>query len=125
VVRASTAVAVEAMVEEPRHDGSAWEAVCLVLPEACQLTGAALVLGCDLLEELETDAQHMQAEVDARGEFVLTGPVMRALADRLGVHAAHQYVYEAAVAGLERGIDFRKALLEHPRIAEHLESRAG
>ncbi|MCU1659669.1 MAG: adenylosuccinate lyase [Pseudonocardiales bacterium] len=125
VVRASTAVAVEAMVEEPRHDGSAWEAVCLVLPEACQLTGAALVLGCDLLEELETDAQHMQAEVDARGQFVLTGPVMRALADRLGVHAAHQYVYEAAVAGLERGIDFRKALLEHPRIAEHLESRAG
>jgi adenylosuccinate lyase len=51
---------------------------------------------------------------------VLSEPVMRALADHVGKHTAHQLVYDATLAGLDRGVDLRTALLADPRIARHL-----
>jgi adenylosuccinate lyase len=41
---------------------------------------------------------------------------MRALADRLGKHTAHQVVYAAAMRGLDCGQDFRSALRADPRL---------
>ena len=39
----------------------------------------------------------------------------------LGIpHAAHQAVYEATMAGRQRGVPLREALLAHPGVAEHL-----
>jgi adenylosuccinate lyase len=45
---------------------------------------------------------------------------MRALADHIGKHAAHTIVYEATLAGVDRGVDLRTALLADPRITEYL-----
>lgn len=42
VVRSDAAVALEGMVALHERDGRSWKAEWLVLPEACQLTGAAL-----------------------------------------------------------------------------------
>ncbi len=91
-----------------------------MLPEACLLTGAALAFACRLLEGLEVDTERMRANLEARGGYVLSEPVLRALADRIGKHAAHKVVYEATLAGLDRGVDLRTALLADPRIAEQL-----
>ena len=104
IVRADAAVAVEGMVHEHERDGRAWKTEWVVLPEACLLTGAALDFGCRLLEGLEVDADRMRANLQARGGYLLSEPVMRALADRIGKHAAHTVVYEATLAGLERGV---------------------
>ena len=41
---------------------------------------------------------------------------MRALADRLGKHSAHDSVYAAAMHGLDQGQDFRAALRSDPRL---------
>jgi adenylosuccinate lyase len=41
---------------------------------------------------------------------------MRALADRLGKHTAHDAVYAAAMTGLDLGQDFRTALRGEPRL---------
>jgi adenylosuccinate lyase len=120
LVRANAAVTVEGMVHEHERDGRSWKAEWIVLPEACLLTGAALSFGCRLLEGLEVDADRMLANVRAQGGYVLSEPVMRALADQVGKHAAHQLVYEATLAGLERGVDLRTALLADSRIADRL-----
>jgi adenylosuccinate lyase len=117
VVRADATVAVEGMVHEHERDGRAWKAEWVVLPEACLLTGAALAFGCRLLDGLEVDADRMRVNVDARGGYLLSEPVMRALADRIGKHAAHRVVYEATMAGLDRGDGLEAALLAEPRIA--------
>jgi adenylosuccinate lyase len=120
LVRADASVAVEGMVHEHERDGRAWKAEWVVLPEACLLTGAALTFACRLLEELEVDAERMSANVAAQGGYLMSEPVMRALADRIGKHAAHEVVYEAAMAGQQRGEDLRTALLADPRVTAHL-----
>jgi adenylosuccinate lyase len=42
------------------------------------------------------------------------------LSDRIGKHAAHAVVYEATLAGVNRGVDLQTALLADPRIADQL-----
>jgi adenylosuccinate lyase len=120
LVRAEAGVAVEGMVHEHERDGRSWKAEWVALPEACLLSGAALSFGCRLLEGLEVDAERMLANLHAQGGYVLSEPVMRALADHVGKHTAHQLVYDATLAGLDRGVDLRTALLADPRIARHL-----
>jgi adenylosuccinate lyase len=121
VVRAGAGVAVEGMVHEHERDGRAWKAEWLVFPEACLLTGVSLELGCRLLEGVEVHPERMRANVEARGGYVLSEPVLRALADRMGKHAAHQALYDATMAGLERGVGLAEALLSDPAIAKHLD----
>ena len=120
IVRADAAVAVEAMVHEHERDGRAWKTEWVVLPEACLLTGAALVAAGQLLDGLRVDTERMRDNLAARGGYVLSEPVMRALADRIGKHAAHRVVYEATMAGLESGADLRTALLADSRITAQL-----
>ena len=120
LVRADAATALEAMVHEHERDGRAWKVEWVVVPEACQLTGAALAAAARLLEGLEVDERRMRANLDARGGYVLSEPVMRLATRRLGKHTAHALVYEAARAGLADGVDLATAVLAHPGLAGQL-----
>ncbi len=110
VVRADAAVTMEGLVALHERDGRSWKAEWLVLPEACQLTGAALGFAGKLLEGLQVDGDRMRANLDARRGYLLSEPLMRALADRIGKHAAHEAIYEAAMAGLAAGVDLTDKL---------------
>ncbi len=110
VVRANAGVALEGMVALHERDGRGWKAEWLVLPESSLLTGAALGFATRLLEGLQVDADRMRANLDAQRGYPLSEPVMRRLADRVGKHVAHERVYAAAMAGIERGVDLRTAL---------------
>ena len=48
--------------------------------------------------------------------YLMSEPVMRALADQLGKHTAHEVVYTAAMNGIDAGQDFRTALRADARI---------
>ena len=124
LVRGHAALAIEGMVHEHERDGRAWKAEWLLLPEACLLTGVSLALGVRLLEGLEVDPERMRANLEARGGYLASEPVMRALADRIGKHAAQQAVYRAAMAGIEQGLPFAQALLADPEVARHLDGAA-
>lgn len=120
VVRSDATVAVEAMIHEHERDGRAWKTEWAVFPEACLFTGAALTYAVRLLDGLEVDGERMRANVDATRGYVLSEPVMRTLAARVGKPLAHQLVYEASRAGRERGAGLEGALLAEPRVMEHL-----
>jgi adenylosuccinate lyase len=122
LVRANATVAVEGMIAEHERDGRAWKAEWIVLPEACLYTGVSLAMGCRLLEGLEADPERMRQNLDAGGGYLLSEPVMRALAERVGKHTAQELVYEAALAGRQRGVDLRTALLADPRITAQLKA---
>ena len=117
VVRADASVAVEGMVHEHERDGRAWKAEWLVLPEACLLTTTAAALGCRLLEGLDVHADRMLANLDAHGGYVLSERLVRVLSDRLGKHGAHQAIYDATMAGIERGATFAEALQSDPTVS--------
>ncbi|MGE3287617.1 MAG: lyase family protein, partial [Pseudonocardia sp.] len=110
VVRANAGLAIEGMTALHERDGRGWKAEWLVLPESSLLTGAALGYAARLLEGLQVHGDRMRANLDARRGYVLSEPVMRLLADRMGKHAAHEAVYAATMAGLDAGVDLGTAL---------------
>ncbi len=121
VVRSDAGVTVEGLVGDHERDGRSWKAEWVVVPEACLLTGVSLQLAARLLEGLVVHSDRMRANLDAGGGYVLSEPVMRALADRIGKHAAQQAVYDATMAGLERGTGLAEALAVDPVVSTHLD----
>jgi adenylosuccinate lyase len=111
VVRADADVALEGLVALHERDGRSWKAEWLVLPEACQLSGAALGFGAKLLEGLRVDAARMRANLDAHGAAMTSEPLMAVLAARIGKHSAHDAVYAAAMAARDAGTDLGEQLV--------------
>jgi adenylosuccinate lyase len=110
VVRSNAGLALEGMIALHERDGRGWKAEWLLLPESSLLTGAALGFAARLLEGLQVFDVRMRGNLDAQRGYPLSEPVMRVLAGRIGKHAAHEAVYAATMAGLDRGVDLAEAL---------------
>ena len=121
LVRADAAVVTEAMIQLHERDGRAWKAEWIAIPEACSMTLSASRYAAILVEGLEVDTDRMRANIEVRQGFVFAEPVMRALADRVGKHTAHDIVYDAAMRGVEEGMSFADAVLGDPRVPAHLD----
>jgi adenylosuccinate lyase len=120
IARSAASLALEGMVHEHERDGTAWKTEWAFLPEACMVVAAALSYGVQLTGTLEVDSDRMAENVRDLEGYVMSEPVMLALAGRLGKHTAHEVVYEAALAGAQRHQSFRDALLSDPRVAREL-----
>ena len=116
VIRAQAGLALDGMVCEHERDGRAWKTEWLVIPETAMYFAACLAFGGRMLDGLHVDTGRMLRNIDAHRGYLLSEPVMRALADRLGKHAAHEAVYAAAMNGIDKGQDFRTALRGEARL---------
>ncbi len=116
VVRAQAGLALEGMVSEHERDGRAWKTEWLVVPEAAMAFGACVAAGARMLDGLCVDTARMRANIDAQRGYLLSEPVMRSLAGRVGKHTAHETVYAVAMKGIGSGQDFRTALRADPRL---------
>lgn len=115
LLRVQADLALEGMIHGHERDGRAWKTEWVVLPETCLYSSISLTAGVRIVEGLEVDVDRMRANLDAQAGYVLSEPVMRALADRVGKHAAHELVYQAAHDGRRRGLSLREALRADPR----------
>jgi adenylosuccinate lyase len=116
VIRAQAAVALDGMVCEHERDGRAWKAEWLVVPEASMAFAACAGSAVRMLDGLRADPERMLANIGSHRGYLLSEPVMRALAGRIGKHSAHDSVYAAAMRGIDLGQDFRTALRGEPRL---------
>jgi adenylosuccinate lyase len=116
VVRAQAGLALDGMLGEHERDGRAWKTEWLVLPEAGMAFAACVAAAARMLGGLRADPERMRRNIDSHRGYLLSEPVMRALADRLGKHSAHDSVYTAAMQGIDSGQDFRTALRADPRL---------
>lgn len=116
VVRTQAGLALEGMVVEHERDGRAWKTEWLVVPEAGMSFAACVGLGALMLDGLRVDADRMLSNIGQHRGYLLSEPVMRALAGRLGKHTAHEAVYAAAMNGIDAGQDFRTALRNDARL---------
>ena len=116
IVRAQADLALEGMVAEHERDGRAWKTEWVLIPEACMAFAAAAGMGASMLAGLEVDEARMAANLAGHGGYLQSEPVMRALADRVGKHSAHEVVYEASMRGIEAGQTFRVALRADHRL---------
>jgi adenylosuccinate lyase len=114
--RAQAGLALEGMVVEHERDGRAWKTEWLAVPETAMYFAACVSLGARMLEGLRVDAGRMLSNIHAHRGYLLSEPVMRALAGRVGKHTAHETVYAAAMTGIDQRQDFRAALRADSRL---------
>jgi adenylosuccinate lyase len=101
---------------EHERDGRAWKAEWLVVPEVSMAFAACVSAGATMLEGVQASPERMAANIGEHRGYLLSEPVMRALAAHVGKHTAHTSVYAAAISGLEAGQDFRTALRADARL---------
>ena len=116
VIRSQAGLALDGMVVEHERDGRAWKTEWLVIPETGMSFAACVGFGARMLDGLRVDADRMLANIGQHRGYLLSEPVMRALAGRLGKHTAHEAVYAAAMNGIDTGQDFRTALRADARL---------
>jgi adenylosuccinate lyase len=117
LVRVQVDLAIEGMIHGHERDGRAWKTEWILVPEACMYAGRSSAAAVAILEGLEVDEARMRENLDRQRGYVMSEPVMRALADRVGKHTAHRIVYEASLAGREHDLDLRSALRADPRLS--------
>jgi adenylosuccinate lyase len=117
VVRSAAGLALEGMIHDHERDGSAWKTEWAFLPEACMAAAVAVAFAGEMVAALEVDAARMRQNLTEQEGYVMSEAVLAALARHVGKHVAQEVVYEAAMAGIDRHLGFREALMEDPRVA--------
>ncbi|MGH2523006.1 MAG: class-II fumarase/aspartase family protein [Anaerolineales bacterium] len=120
VIRHNTALIAESQAHEHERDGRAWKVEWAVLAETCMAAAKLLALTDTLTANLVVHPDRMLANLEAGKGFVLSEPVMLALAARVGKQTAHTLVYETAMKAHEAGRPLKEALLDNPAITAHL-----
>ncbi len=80
-IRAQAGLALEAMVCEHERDGRAWKTEWLVVPETGMYFAACVTAGARMLDGLRVDADRMIRNIGQHRGYLMSEPVMRALAD--------------------------------------------
>jgi 3-carboxy-cis,cis-muconate cycloisomerase len=109
-----------AMVQEHERGLGNWLAEWETLPEICTLTAGALAHLKRVLEGLKIDEARMAANLEATRGQIMAEAVMMALGARLGRLEAHDLVECACLEASRRGRHLRDALMDDPKVREHL-----
>jgi adenylosuccinate lyase len=117
LLRGLAATGLETMVAAHERDMSVGRAEWALVPEASCLAGAALHWTLVVVRGLRVDVGRMTENLGRLGGLLLSEPVMLALGRTLGRDAAHEAVYDAAMAAFEGRGSFRARLLADPRVA--------
>jgi adenylosuccinate lyase len=117
VVRHHAAHMAENLVHSHERDGRSWKGEWLIIPDATLATGKSLALLNALLKDLQVNKERMLANILATKGFIHAEDVMLTLAKTLGKQSAHQLIYELSLLTQTEGLDFKQAVLDHPKIS--------
>ncbi len=117
LLRGQATIAFETMVAAHERDMSVGRAEWLLVPEATCLASAALHWTLLVVRGLRVDTARMTENLDRLGGLLLSEAVMLRLGQDLGRNAAHDLVYEAAMAAYEGKGRFRELLRQDARTA--------
>ena len=120
LLRGLAGAALETMVPAHERDMSAGRAEWALVPEACCLAAAQLTWALHIARGLRVNVKRMTENLDRLGGLLLSEAVMLKLGEALGRNAAHDLVYEAAMAAFEGKGRFRDLLLADERVATAL-----
>jgi adenylosuccinate lyase len=117
VVRHHAAHMVENLVHSHERDGRSWKGEWLVIPDATLATGKSLALLLTLLKDLQINKERMLANLTATKGFIHAEAAMLMLAKKLGKQSAHQLILEMSQEAQKEGVQFKQALIDHPKIS--------
>ena len=121
VVRQQAGLMLDAMSADHERATGPWQLEWVAIPEAFIATGGALRQARFVLEGLIVDAPRMRRNLDLTGGLIVAEAVMMALAAHTGRQAAHDIVYGACRAALDKGTTLLAELERQPEVTKHLD----
>jgi 3-carboxy-cis,cis-muconate cycloisomerase len=123
IVRQQAGLMLDALAADHERATGPWQLEWAAIPQACIATGGALRQSRFLLEGLIVDAGRMRRNLDLTGGLIVAEAVMMALAQHTGRGAAHDIVYGACRAALDKGTTLLAELARVPEVTRHLDEK--
>lgn len=120
LVQAQAHVLLDGAVHEHERDGRAWKAEWVALPEICLLTGTALMLARDLLDDLEVDVARMAHNVATHHDQLASERLLAALTGKTGKHQAQSILQEALAVARAGDAPAAESLSHNAAVRAHL-----
>ena len=124
VVRSNAGLMLDAMAADHERATGPWHLEWVAIPEAFIAASGALRQARFMLEGLIVDPKRMRRNLDLTGGLIVAEAVMMALAEHTGRQVAHDIVYGACRAALDRGSTLIEELQRRPEVTRHLDQSA-
>ena len=121
VVRQHAGLMFDAMAADFERATGPWHLEWVAVPEAFIATSGALRQARFMLDGLIVEPARMRRNLDLTGGLIVAEAVMMALAEHTGRGAAHDLVYSACRAALEKGSTLLEELNRRPEVTRHLD----
>jgi 3-carboxy-cis,cis-muconate cycloisomerase len=121
VVRAQVGLLLDSMATDHERATGPWHIEWIALPEAFVAASGALYQARFMLEGLIVEPGAMRRNLDITGGLIVAEAVMMALAPMTGRGAAHDLVYAACRAALEKGTPLIDQLRLMPEVTAHFD----
>lgn len=119
LLRGRVPIAMEAMVRMDEGDSSATNVADTLLPEIAILAVSVAETLAALSEGLVVHPTAMRRNLALTQGLIASEAVMMELSPRMGRHAAHALLYDAAQRAQSDGLPFAEAITVHPGLASH------
>jgi len=123
VVRQQAGLMLDAMSADHERATGPWQLEWVAIPEAFIATGGALGQARFLVEGLIVDAGRMRRNLDLTGGLIVAEAVMMALARHTGRGEAHDIVYGACRAALDKGTTLLEELERDSDVTRHFDKK--
>ena len=120
IVRQSSGLMLDALVTDFERATGPWHLEWAAIPEAFLATASALHQARFMLSGLIVDPARMRRNLDMTSGLIVAEAVMMGLAPHMGRNEAHDVVYEACRAALEKGGTLLAHLEADVRVTRHL-----
>jgi 3-carboxy-cis,cis-muconate cycloisomerase len=118
-VRADVHMMLGGMVQDHERASGPFKFELIALPRAFIATSGALMHAVDILPRLVVDADRMRRNLELTHGLIVSEAVMMGLAPYLGRQTAHDIVYDACRAAIDRDTSLLAVLKEMPEITKH------
>jgi 3-carboxy-cis,cis-muconate cycloisomerase len=123
VVRQHAGLMLDAMAADHERATGPWHLEWVAIPEAFIATAGALRQARFMLEGLIVEPERMRRNLDLTGGLIVAEAVMMALAEHTGRQTAHDLVYGACRAALDKGTTLLAELEQRPDVTRHLDKK--
>jgi 3-carboxy-cis,cis-muconate cycloisomerase len=123
IVRQHAGLMLDAMTADHERATGPWQLEWAAIPEAFIAASGALRQARFMLEGLIVDPARMRRNLDLTGGLIVAEAVMMALAEHIGRQDAHDLVYGACRAALDKGTTLLAELKRRPEVTRHLDAK--
>ena len=123
ITREQSSLMLDGMLADHERATGPWHLEWVALPTAFLAASSALRQANFMMGGLIVDAARMRKNLDVSGGLIVAEKVMMELAPHTGRGVAHDLVYDACRAAMDKGVLLLDALVAQKEITKHLDAK--